>query len=274
MNKNTNNNHVPLMRSIMKKSRNIAATVMCISIFISLCSCMGTNQRIDTIRTSEPETSRASTEASKAEKTTAVEATEEETEHETEPETEPTTEGTYDSNEYFDVVERSTYRDSIGYIHIVHKVLAKQDVSASATLLAFAEDGSVLGKSSDDIVLTEGEYNYFSFSFENDISNAQMQIQTNFKTDSFMTGERHGVEMVQYNQSGDDLYITLKQTCDELGAFAKFKILFYKDDEIVDTEDGYFSIYAENLTGKDTTDVAEIWAYGTDFDRIEFIYEP
>lgn len=80
--------------------------------------------------------------------------------------------------------------------------------------------------------------------------------------------------MVQYNMSGDDLYVTFEQTGDELGSFAKFKLLFYKGDQIVDTEDGYFSTYAENLNGNGATDVAKIWAYGTDYDRIEYIFEP
>ncbi|MGN0632133.1 MAG: hypothetical protein ACI4JN_12485 [Ruminococcus sp.] len=43
---------------------------------------------------------------------------------------------------------------------------------------------------------------------------------------------------------------------------------------IVNTEYGYFSIYAENPNEKGYTDVAKIWAYGADFDRIEYIYEP
>ena len=89
-----------------------------------------------------------------------------------------------------------------------------------------------------------------------------------------MTGERNAVEMVQYNQTGDDLFITFKQNVDELDYFAKFKLLFYKGDKIVDTEDGYFNIYAENLNGNGATDVAKIWAYGIDYDRIEYIFEP
>ena len=89
-----------------------------------------------------------------------------------------------------------------------------------------------------------------------------------------MTGERNTVEMVQYNQTGDDLYITFKQNVDNLDYFAKFKLLFYKDDKIVDTEDGYFSTCVENLNGNGATDEAKIWAYGTDYDRIEYIFEP
>jgi len=157
---------------------------------------------------------------------------------------------------------------------VIHKVLAKKDVSVSATLLAYGADGNVMEKSSDDIVLTVGQNNFFHYSFEGDISSANIQANAQAKKDSFMTGERNAVEMVQYNQTGDDLYITFKQNVDELDYFAKFKLLFNKGDKIVDTEDGYFSTYAENLNGKGSTDVASIWVYGTDFDRIEYVYEP
>lgn len=180
----------------------------------------------------------------------------------------------YEHNEFYDLVESSTFKDSIGYNTVVHKVLAKQDVSVSATLLAYGTDGNVIGKSSDDIILTKGEYNFFRYSIENDISSATIHLKAQAEEDSFMVGARKAVEMVQYNQNGKDLYITFKQNVDKLGTFAKFKLLFYKDDKIVDTEDGYFNIYAKNMIGKGDTDVAEIWVYGTDYDRFEYIYEP
>lgn len=216
---------------------------------------------------------------SKPKETTAATTTakEEDTEAETSASDEPAaekTENTYEHNEYYDIVETSSFQNSIGTTIVIHKVLAKKDVSVSATLLAYGSDGSVLGKSSDDIVLTAGQNNFFRYSFEGDISSANIQANAQAKNDSFMTGERNAVEMVQYNQTGDDLFITFKQNVDELDYFAKFKLLFYKGDKIVDTEDGYFSTYAENLNGNGATDVAKIWAYGTDYDRIEYIFEP
>ena len=218
--------------------------------------------------TAKPKTTTPATTTEK--KTTTTEA---ETSAPDEPATEKT-ENTYEHNEYYDIVETSSFTNSIGYTIVIHKVLAKKNVSVSSTLLAYAPDGSVIGKSSDDITLTEGKYNFFRYSFEGDVSNASIQANANAKNDSFMTGERNAVEMVQYNLSGDDLYVTFEQTGDELGSFAKFKLLFYKGDRIVDTEDGYFNIYAENLNGKGSTDVASIWVYGTDFDRVEYVYEP
>ena len=185
-----------------------------------------------------------------------------------------TYDSTYISNDYYDIIESASFKNSIGYTIIIHKIIAKQDASASSTIIATDPSGNVIGKSSDDIVLTKGQYNYFRYSFESDISSATLSAQVKTKTDSFMIGPRNAVEMVQYNNTGDDLYITFKQTADKIGSFSKFKLLFYNGDRIVDSEDGYFSIYAENLNGAGTTDVASIWVYGTQFDRIEYIFEP
>lgn len=189
---------------------------------------------------------------------------------------EPEDAGTYDQNVYYDIVETGSYSNSIGSTIIIHKVKAKSDISVSSTCLAYAKDGSVIGKSSDDIVLTDGEYNYFKYTFDSDcdISNATFDFNAQPQKDSFMTGERKCVEMTQYNKSGDDLYITFKQTGDSISTFAKFKLIMYKGSEIVGTEDGYFSVYAENLSGKGSTDVAKVWVFGKDFDKIEYIFEP
>lgn len=233
----------------------------------------------DTITYSKPKETTAATTTAKPKTTTTATTTaeEEKTEAETSAPNEPAeekAENTYEHNEYYDIVETSSFQNSIGTTIVIHKVLAKKDVSVSATLLAYGSDGNVIGKSSDDIVLTAGQNNFFRYSFEGDISSASIQAKAQAKKDSFMTGERYGVEMVQYNQTDDDLYITFKQNVDELDYFAKFKLLFYKGDKIVDTEDGYFNIYAENLNGNGATDVAKIWAYGIDYDRIEYIFEP
>lgn len=224
----------------------------------------------DTITYSEPEETTAKVTEPVTEPATEKEP---ETEAPEEP-AEEKAENTYDHNEYYDVVEEASFRNSIGYTTVIHKVLAKKNISVSGTVIAYGSDGSVIGKSSDSIVLTEGQYNYFSYSFENDVSSAKFSLSAQPKNDSFMTGERNAVEMVQYNKSGDDLYITFRQTGDSLEMFAKFKLLLYKGDTLVDTEEGYFNTYAKNLNGKDTTDVASVWVFGKDFDRVEYIFEP
>ena len=183
-------------------------------------------------------------------------------------------EETYEHNSYYDIVESARWTDIIGSTHIIYKVKAKQNISISSTLIAYSESGSVIGKSSSDIVLTEGQTNYFEYYFDEDVSNAQLKPSAKAQKDSFTVGERNGVELVEYSITNDNLYLTLKQTADKIGAFAKYKILFYNGEQIVDTENGYYSVSAKNLDGKDSTDIAEIWTYGKTYDRIEFIYEP
>lgn len=90
-----------------------------------------------------------------------------------------------------------------------------------------------------------------------------------------MEGPRHSVQMVTSNKVDDNLYITFKQLTDKLGSFAKFKILYYKNGKIVDSENnGYFNIYAKNMNGKDQTDVATVWVYEIDYDKFECYFEP
>lgn len=183
-------------------------------------------------------------------------------------------ENMYESNQYYEIVESAEFKNSIGDTIKIDKVLAKKDATVSATIIAYDKNDDVLGKSSDEIILTKGAYNYFRYSFESDISDATLDISWSSEEDSFLTGPRECVEMVKYNYSDNYLYITFKQTKDKMGAFAKFKILYYKDGKIIDADDGYFSAYAENLNGKDTKDVASILAYGKEFDSIEYVCEP
>ena len=218
-------------------------------------------------------------EEDKNESSIASEAAEETTEETTESSaaeepSEATAENTYEHNVFYDIVEAVSYKDSIGYTHLIHKVLAKKNVSVSATIIAYGADNSVIGKASDDITLTEGKNNFFHYTFESDISNAKFSVNATPKEDSFLSGERNAVELTDYNRSGDSLYLTFQQTGDNLSAFAKFKILFYKEDQIVDTEYSFFSTSTQNLNGKGSTDVAEVWVWGKDFDRIEYIFEP
>ncbi|MBQ8108222.1 MAG: hypothetical protein IJ129_05695 [Ruminococcus sp.] len=204
-----------------------------------------------------------------AENTTEIKAQEPKTET-----AEKETENTYEHNEYYDIVQTALIKDSLGDTTVIHKVQAKQDTTISASLIAYGADGSVIGKDSNDIVLTKDKYNFFQYYFEGDISNAELKANFQAKEDSFVVGERNAVEMVRYDQSGEDLYVTLEQTGDEVSSLSGFKLLFYKGDQIVGAEDGYFNIYAENLNGKGSTDVAEVWVYDMDFDRVEYVYEP
>ena len=136
----------------------------------------------------------------KNESSIASEAAEETTEETTESSaadepSEATAENTYEHNVFYDIVEAVSYKDSIGYTHLIHKVLAKKNVSVSATIIAYGADNSVIGKASDDITLTEGKNNFFHYTFESDISNAKFSVNATPKEDSFLSGERNAVEL-------------------------------------------------------------------------------
>ena len=252
--------------------RKIVSALLVFVILLSFSACglaglMSNNKQNTTYTT--PRTTKSSSSTSKPKPTTPKP-----TAAPTEPPSVDISGDSYEHNEYYDIVETALFKNSIGYSIIVHKVLAKKDASVASTMLAYDSEENVIGKSSDEIVLTKDKYNFFRYSFEADVANTTTAVSAKIESDSYLVGPRNAVEMEKYNLSGTDLYITLNQVSDKLGSFAKFKLLYYKNDQIIDTDEGYFSIYAENLTGKGSTDVASIWAYGIDFDRIEYIFEP
>lgn len=182
---------------------------------------------------------------------------------------------TYDHNLCYDLVEEGSYKNSIGTTYVIHKVLAKKDCTVEGTLLAFDAAGNVLAKSTDTIVLTAGQYNYFSYMASADVSSAKLTFTVKERSESILPPDRSNVvELVQYNKSGDSLYLTLRLNGTEIDSLAQYKVLYYRNDRIVSAKDGYFSISAKNLSGNGSIDVAEIWSYGIDYDRIEYFYEP
>lgn len=183
------------------------------------------------------------------------------------------TENTYEHNEYYDIVESSSYSNIIGYTVVIDKVLAKKDAEISSNIIAYDTSGNVIGKETDRIALTAGCYNYFMYTFESDISSASFTKSYSLYNSYTLNGDKNAVELATYNYAGTSLYLTFNQV-GEISYFSKFKLLFYKNDTIVYADDGYFSTYTENLTGAGSTDVADFWLYNVDFDRLEYIYEP
>ena len=185
-------------------------------------------------------------------------------------------EETYESNSYYDIVEQGLFKDFVGYTHIVQKVQAKKEGTVEGTVIAYSPEGSVIGKSEDTIYLCEGEYNYFEYTFNTDLTDAVFSTSVKTKDSITHDGDKDAVEMTDYSVSpqmiGATVYVTFKQV-GEIGAFSEYKLLFYKGDMIVNTNSGHFSVYASNLTGPGSTDVAEIMVTESDFDRVEFIYE-
>ena len=174
----------------------------------------------------------------------------------------------------FEVVDRAQYQNSIGDTILIEKVLAKEDVTVDYTMVVKDADGNVIDKSEDTVNLVKDEYNYFRFSFDNEISD-DTQIETKVKQGSdWSVGQKDAVEMVEYNQVDYHLYITFRQTAEQIGSFSRFKLLFYKGDQIVHDEDGSFTVYAENLDGIGSEDVASLSIFDVDYDKIEYIFEP
>lgn len=182
-------------------------------------------------------------------------------------------EESYEHNSYFDITDATSSTDLLGGTTIIHKVEAKQDVTVSATMIASSADGSIVGKSDDEIVLTAGQINYFEFYFDGNISNAQLSTTAKAESDGLLSGERNGVELEKYDINNDSVFLTVNQTVDDI-SFAKFKLLYYKDDKLVGSERGYFSTRAKNLDGVGSSDVVKISTRGKKIDKIEYIYEP
>lgn len=273
------------------------ACALCLGITVSGCGATEDSgpQVLEGESSSLPDTTTQSAETTKAE-TTAAQTTTSQTAAETKPsETAPSAtaaataaatapaSGTaasaaspsesYDSNSYFDLVERAVIPNSYGGVYVIDKVLAKQDVTVEGVYTAYDNAGGVVARETDTIALTAGKTNYFRYMFDSDITGNKHEIRGLAKEDSFLTGTRNAVEMVNYNTNDDHLYITVKQLIEEIDGFGKVKVLLYKGGKIVGSEETYLS-NAEFLTGVGTTDVLTIWVYGEDFDSIEFIYEP
>ncbi len=224
------------------------------------------------IITNSPATTTAKTDSKSETTTTAKETT---TEITTAPE-EELTEESYESNSYYDIVEQGAYRDLVGYTHIVQKVQAKKSGTVEGTMIVYSPKGSVIGKAEDTIYLAEGGYNYFEYYFDADLTDAKYTTSVKTKNSLTHDGDDNAVEMVEYSISpeiiGAKVYVTFKQV-GKIGAFSQYKLIFYKGDQIVSTTTGHFSVYASNLTGAGSTDVAEIMTDVRDFDRVEYIYE-
>ena len=199
-----------------------------------------------------------------AQTTTASKPAETTTTAESEPDI---SEESYDSNSYYDTIEAGAYKDMLGYTHIVQKVLGKKEGTVEGTVIAYSPDGDVIGKDSNAIHLT----------FNADLMDAKFSTSVETKEDLFThDGDSNAVKMVDHSVVPDiigaKVYVTLEQV-GNIGSHSRYKLIFYKDDKIVNTSDGSYSIYATKLTGVGSTDIVEITVMSADFDRVEFFYE-
>lgn len=266
-----------LRGEFMKKVFSII-TLICL--LFSLCGC-GQNNDESTEREKKKTTSKSSSSEAydeETETTTKTKAKEVETttsKKKIEPTTEkPTEPEAYDKNSLYDFVDTAYIHSQYSKgVTVIHKVIAKKDCTLSGTSIAYDKNDNVVGKSTDEIILSEGKPNYFRYSFTDDEQIDHFRTTFTTSSESFMAGDRNAVEMDKSNLSGDTLYLSLTQK-GKMGSFSKYKLIFYKDDEIIAVRDGYFSIDAQNLNGIGSTDVAKVWAIPDEFDRFDYIYEP
>ena len=164
--------------------------------------------------------------------------------------------------------------EEYSYTSFVYVVEALKTTDATVKMTITNKNGDVLETGEDTISLTEGKQNYFNVSVESEYVDESNKFNLKTSTSkSFWTGDTDAVKVVRYNQSGDDLYITVKQVKENLGSFAQLKILLLNKGELVDAEECYYSVYAQDLTGKDSEALIELWVWGVDYTDIEFYFQ-
>ncbi len=176
-------------------------------------------------------------------------------------------------NSDFKVVKSYTY-SKYSYTYYVYKVEALKTIDASVKLTISDKKGNILDTAEDSISLSKGKQNFFRLSVEKKFADeTNTFVLKSSSSNPFWDGAEDAVKVVRYNQSGDTLYITVKQTKDDLGEFAQLKMLFFNNGNLVNTEELYYDIYAEELSGKGTESLMEIWIYGVTYTDIEFFFQ-
>ncbi len=175
----------------------------------------------------------------------------------------------------FDDIERAVYQSKyLNHTNIIEKVCGKVDSQVKRTVILKDSTGNVIGKSEDIITLEAGKNNFFAFNFDTEITDDMTMDESTKMQSEWMRGKNDGVELVTFNRNEKNIYLTFRQTVDDLDGLPSFKLLYYKDGQIVGHESGHFSIYSDELCGKDTESVTEIYVGDLDFDDLEYIYEP
>ena len=176
-------------------------------------------------------------------------------------------------NNDFKVVKSYKY-SKYSHTYYVYKVEALKTIDASVKLIISDKKGNILDTAEDSISLTKGKQNYFRLSVDNKFTDETNSfVFKSSSSDPFWYGAEDAVKVVRYNQSGDTLYVTVKQTKDGLGDFAQLKMLFFNNGNLVSTEECDYDIDAEDLNGKGTESLMEIWVYGVTYTDIEFFFQ-
>lgn len=177
---------------------------------------------------------------------------------------------TYESNQYFDVVDSYTYKRG-GYTYIIDKVLGKQNnMHVDLTMLIYDKDDDVIEKCTPDVIVNKGYYNFITYWIESEDYDHHSISYT--ASSSWHGGDPDPVKMVKYKKKDKKVLITFEQT-GQIGSFASFKLLFFKDGKVVYHGSWYFDVYVKQLNGVGSVDVAEI-SLSSDFDTVEYYYDP
>ena len=182
---------------------------------------------------------------------------------------------TLKDSDAFTVLGSYTYKDTFwGYQYFVYLVEAKKTTEAEIKLVISDKNGNVLDTCSDKISLTKGKQNYFQIVTDSKYvdSNSKYSM-TSKNSSSYHTGDEDAVKIIKYNKTDDNLYVTVKQTKENLGPYAELKMLFFNGDKLVGSEDCYYSVYAEDLESKGDESIMSIWIYGVDYTNVEFFFE-
>lgn len=174
----------------------------------------------------------------------------------------------------FKVTGSYTYTNSIwGYQYLVYVVEAKTTTQAEVKLVIKDKNGDILDTCEDSIALTKGKRNYFSLVTESKYIKSDSEYKMTTSTpSSYWSGAEDAVEVVKYNQSGNTLYITVKQVKEDVGSFAQLKMLFFNGDKLVDTEECYYSVYADELEKKGDEAIMSIGVYEK-YTSVDFFFE-
>ncbi len=177
---------------------------------------------------------------------------------------------TYESNQYFDVIDTYTYKSG-RYTYIIHKILGKADnTDVDLTMFFYDKNDDVIDKCTPDVTVNNGYYNFITYWTEEKDFDHYTISYTGRK--GWRDGDPDPVKMVKYTKKGKKAMITFEQT-GQIGSFAEFKLLFFKDGKLVDHDSSYFNVYVKQLTGVGSIDVAEV-SVSEDFDTIEYYYGP
>ena len=177
-------------------------------------------------------------------------------------------------NDFFSVEDMCFLED--GYSRsLVLKISAKTNAVICSSAVLYDSKENVVGKDTDDIVISAGRNNYFVYdvSDEFDCNTGKIDITATAETiKEKYENELNAVTMEKCNVSGDYLYVTVKQAAEKIYTSGRCKLLFYKDDAI----SGVYSelLYSTKLNGKNSTDVISVSLYDySEFDSVEFIYQ-